>query len=84
MRFFSSKKLTPEIIAKYEKQGYNKHLITQAWEACQGSESKMTKTLESLQQNSFVDPEMTFTSQQNMKMLQESNASPYRQASFFV
>jgi len=27
---------------------------------------------------------MTFSSQQNMKMLQESNASPYRQASFFI
>ena len=48
-KLFSSKKLTADLIAKYEKQGYNKHLITQAWEACQGSESKMAKMLESLQ-----------------------------------
>jgi len=68
MRFFSSKKLTPEIISKYEKQGFNKHLITQAWEACQGNDSKMPKILESLHQ-------------QNMKMLQEATTSPYRQVS---
>jgi len=43
--FFPTKKPSEDLIRKYEKFGFEKHLIIQAWELCKGSENNLMNHL---------------------------------------
>jgi len=43
--FFANKKPSEDLIRKYERFGFEKHLIIQAWELCKGSENNLMNHL---------------------------------------
>ncbi len=43
--FFGSKKPSENLIEKYERLGFERHLIIQAWEICNGNEKNLTDHL---------------------------------------
>jgi len=63
--FFPTKKPSEDLIRKYEKFGFEKHLIIQAWELCKGSENNLMNHL-------------LYLRQQNNRILQESSISPLK------